>query len=146
VVKYSDKMYLPPRSSKLNFNAVHIGETRSGVILFKVEDKKEGEQHESFKMQVVWDDQSGIRNTDTQVLNFGNIPLPTTTSTTATAIASTPLTTTATTATASAPLTTTATTATTAVDAAPPAGTRTYPNFFFDTTFKFIANCPCDVP
>jgi hypothetical protein len=61
-----------------------LGETRSGVILFSVEDKKDGEPHEPFNMQVVWDDQSGIRNTDIQVLNFGNIPLPITTSTTAT--------------------------------------------------------------
>jgi len=56
------------------------GETRSGVILFRVDDLKSGTKHEPFEMRKTWDDLSGISCKDVQTLNFGHPEtLPTTT-------------------------------------------------------------------
>lgn len=50
-----------------------LDETRSGVILFRIEDSlKGGKEHEPFEMHVTWDDISGIRNKDIQTLCFQN--------------------------------------------------------------------------
>jgi hypothetical protein len=72
-----------------------LGDTRSGVILFRVEDrlaeKNDGDaenvpEHEPFKMTVTWDDLSGIRNKDVQTLTFSSTS--TTSSTTSSTITS----------------------------------------------------------
>jgi len=61
------------------------GETRSGVILFRVQDSQPDKPHEPFQMKVTWDDLSGVSHKDDQQLNFSEIKSPyTTTSTTST--------------------------------------------------------------
>eukprot|EP00026_Physarum_polycephalum_P005171 Phypoly_transcript_05201.p1 GENE.Phypoly_transcript_05201~~Phypoly_transcript_05201.p1 ORF type:complete len:600 (+),score=119.37 Phypoly_transcript_05201:70-1869(+) len=58
------------------------GETRSGVILFRVHDAQPDKPHEPFQMKVTWDDLSGVSHKDEQQLNFAEIRSPYTTTST----------------------------------------------------------------
>jgi hypothetical protein len=58
------------------------GETRSGVILFRVQDSQPDKPHEPFQMKVTWDDLSGVSHKDEQQLNFSSITSPYTTTST----------------------------------------------------------------
>ena len=68
--------------------------TRSGVILFKVEDlhPSADNNHESFAMNVTWDDLSGIRNKDVRTLKFASLSTPTPAPVAATPVAETSVT------------------------------------------------------
>jgi hypothetical protein len=58
------------------------GETRSGVILFRVVDSQPDKAHEPFQMKVTWDDLSGVAHKDEQQLNFATFTSPYTTTST----------------------------------------------------------------
>jgi len=60
------------------------GETRSGVILFRIDDSQPDKAHEAFQMKVTWDDMSGVGHSDEQSLNFGAFNSPYTTAATST--------------------------------------------------------------